>query len=135
MSILLVPSGPTHDVPTLPTTRPSVKNNVEVTEYCGRAVSKDPGLVDAELVIAAGFTQANATPDQLHDAEDAARERVLVCAFLTGSDRIRYRKLLEELENDYTQAGQEQLPVHCSPTGIQPPRTLEAGSPECDSPA
>jgi hypothetical protein len=81
------------------------KNNVEVIEYCGGAVSKDPGLVDAEL-IAAGFTthqEANATPDQLHDAEDAVRERLLACAFLTGSDRIRYGKLLEDLENDYTQ--------------------------------
>jgi hypothetical protein len=37
------------------------------------------------------------------NAEDAARERVLACGLLLGSDRIRYGKLLEDLEHDYTQ--------------------------------
>jgi hypothetical protein len=77
------------------------KNNVEVIEHCGGSVSEDTGLVDAEL-IAAGLTRARATRGQLRDAEHAAKERVLACAFLRGSDRIRYGKLLEDLENDFT---------------------------------
>jgi hypothetical protein len=79
------------------------KNNVEVIEYCGGTLGKDTGLVNAELTTA-GLTRATAGPGQLRDAEDAAKERVLVaCALLYGSNRVRYGKLLEDLENDYTQ--------------------------------
>jgi hypothetical protein len=39
------------------------KNNVEVIEHCGGAVSADTGLVDTEL-IAAGLTRARATRGQ-----------------------------------------------------------------------
>lgn len=77
------------------------KKNVEVIEYYGGELGKDTGLVDAALTTA-GLTRANAAPGQLQDAEDAAKERVLACAFLLGSDRVRYGKLLEDLENDYT---------------------------------
>jgi predicted RNA-binding protein associated with RNAse of E/G family len=77
------------------------KNNVEVIEYCGGVICKDTGLVDGKLV-RTGLTRAAATPEQLLDAEDAARERVLACAFLFGSDKNRYGKLLEDLENAYT---------------------------------
>lgn len=78
------------------------KNNVKVIKYCRGALSKDTGLVDAELT-RAGLTHANAGQGQLQDAENAARERVLACAFLFGSNRTHYGKLLEDLENDYTQ--------------------------------
>jgi hypothetical protein len=73
----------------------SFKNNVNVIEYCSGVISNDDtGLVDAEL-ISTGLT--------LQNAEDAARERVPACAFLLGSDQVCYGKLLEDLENDYTQ--------------------------------
>jgi hypothetical protein len=39
------------------------KNNVEVIEYCGGALSQDPGLVDAELV-KAGHARATAMADK-----------------------------------------------------------------------
>jgi hypothetical protein len=78
------------------------KNNVEVIEYCGGVLGTDTALVDSELD-AAGTTRATATAVELQDAENAARERVLACAFLVGSDRTRYGKLLEDLENSYTQ--------------------------------
>jgi hypothetical protein len=35
-------------------------------------------------------------------AQAYTREQYLACAFLSGSDRKRYGKLLEDLENDYT---------------------------------
>jgi hypothetical protein len=65
---------------------------VEVIEHCGGSVSEDTGLVDAELIIAAGLTRASflATRGQLRNAEHAEKERVLACDFLRGSDRIRY---------------------------------------------
>jgi hypothetical protein len=75
---------------------------VDVIEYCGGVVSNNTGLVDNELA-SSGLTCATATPGQLKDAQEAARERVLACAFLLGSNRARYRKLPEDLENDHTQ--------------------------------
>jgi hypothetical protein len=78
------------------------KNNVEVVKYCGGVICKDTGLVDGEL-ISAGLTCKTATSDSLSDAKDAAREHVLACAFLFGSDKNHYGKLLEDLKNVYTQ--------------------------------
>jgi hypothetical protein len=62
------------------------KNNVEVVEYCGGVICKDTGLVDGELT-RAGLTRDTATPDEMSVAEAAARERILACAFLFGSDK------------------------------------------------
>jgi hypothetical protein len=125
MSILLVPSGPSHNVPTVLLRDLQEQRGGHRILWRGGS-SKDPGLVDAEL-IAAGLTQANATPDQLRDIEEEryyseGTGASLECAlFLLGSDR--------NLENDNTQ-GKDSYPVH-SPTGIPPPpRALEAGSPE-----
>jgi hypothetical protein len=78
------------------------KNNVEVIEYCIGVVGKDTGLVDLELTLT-GLTRANATGGQLQGAEDAAREWILACAFLLGSNHGCYGKLLEDLENNFTQ--------------------------------
>jgi hypothetical protein len=81
---------------------------VEVIEYCEGIICKDTGLVDGEL-IRAGLTCNTATPDELSDAKDAARKHVLACAFLFGSDKNCYRKLLEDLENTYTQGNDTYL--------------------------
>ena len=39
----------------------------------------------------------------LKAAQKYARKQYLACAFLLGSDRRRYGKLLENLENEFTQ--------------------------------
>jgi hypothetical protein len=78
------------------------KNNIDVIEYCGGVVSNDTGLVDNKLA-SSGLTRARATPGELEATQDAAREWVLACAFLVGSNRARYGKLLKDLENDHTQ--------------------------------
>jgi hypothetical protein len=44
-----------------------------------------------------------ATPATMEAAKKYAREQNLACAFMLGADRKRYGKLLENLENDYTQ--------------------------------
>jgi hypothetical protein len=78
------------------------KNNIEVIKYCGGVMCNDAGLVDSELTLA-GLTHGSATKGQLQNAEDAAQERVLACTFIHGSNRAWYGKLLEDLENDFTQ--------------------------------
>jgi hypothetical protein len=51
-----------------------------------------------------------ASQGELMDAEEAARERVLACAFLLSSNRARYGKLLKDLENNHTQ-GMDNYPL------------------------
>jgi hypothetical protein len=71
-------------------------------EYCGGVIStsKDTGLAAhtsrPDLPARGATTNAPpAPPDQLRDAEGAARERVPAWGFLVGSNRIRYGKLLK----------------------------------------
>jgi hypothetical protein len=42
------------------------------------------------------------TPEQLRDATKAATDKCLAITFLSGADKARYVKLLEDLENDFT---------------------------------
>jgi hypothetical protein len=86
------------------------RNNVDIIEYCGGVLSKDTGLVDTELTLM-GLTCAMANNDKLQDAKDAAWEQVLACAFLLGSDRVCYGKLIEDLENNFTQGVDNYLPT------------------------
>ena len=65
-------------------------------------LGKEPGLVDVDLE-AAGVKPDKATNAQLAMAKVAARECVLAIGLLTGSDCTHYGKLLEDLENDFTQ--------------------------------
>lgn len=80
------------------------QNSVEVIEHCGGTIGIDPGLVDITMTAATPvMTRATATPTQLLAAENYTKEEYLACSFLMGADRHRYGKLLEDLENDFTQ--------------------------------
>jgi hypothetical protein len=78
------------------------KNHVEVDEHCSGSVGNHDGLVDKQLE-EDDLTRANASTEELRAAKAAAKEEYLACAFLLGSDRKRYRKLIENLENDHVQ--------------------------------
>ena len=86
----------------------SFKNNADVLEYASGALGQEPALVEAEL-LAAGMVEA-ADNDKLAATEAAARERVLAIGLLVGSDCSHYGKLLEDLENDFTQ-GRDNYPT------------------------
>ncbi len=80
------------------------QNSVEVIDHCGGTIGLDPGLVDATMRSAKPMmTRDTATAEQLLAAEKYTKEQYLACAFLMGSDRHRYGKLIEDLENDFTQ--------------------------------
>jgi hypothetical protein len=61
-------------------------------------------LIDATFATAnPAVNRDTATPATMEAAKKYAREQYLACAFLLGADCKRYGKLLENLENDYTQ--------------------------------
>jgi hypothetical protein len=78
------------------------KNHIEVVEHCGGSLGGHDAVINKSLE-AMSLTRANASVIQLKAATAAAREEYLACAFLLGSDRKRYEKLVEDLENDYIQ--------------------------------
>jgi hypothetical protein len=80
------------------------QNSVEVIKHCGGIIGPDPGLVDATIRSAKPMmTRDTETAEQLLAAEKYTKKQYLACAFLMGSDQHQYGKLIEDLENDYTQ--------------------------------
>jgi hypothetical protein len=84
------------------------QNSVDVIEHCGGSIGQEPGLV-RNVLKDKGLIAEAATQDQIREAQVTAQEVYLAAAFILGSDRNRYGKLLEDLENDYTQ-GQGNFP-------------------------
>jgi hypothetical protein len=80
------------------------QNSVEVIEHCGGDFGIDTGLIDATFATTnPAVTRDTTTPPMVKAAEKNAREQYLACTFLLGSDRKQYGKLLENLENEFTQ--------------------------------
>ena len=77
-------------------------------EHCGGSIGQEPGLV-RKVLEDKGLIAEAATQEQIQEAQVTAQEVYLAAAFILGSDRNRYGKLLEDLENDYTQ-GQDNFP-------------------------
>ena len=84
------------------------QNCVDVIEHCGGSIGQEPGLV-RKVLEDKGLIAEAATQEQIQEAQVTAQEVYLAAAFILGSDRNRYGKLLEDLENDYTQ-GQDNFP-------------------------
>jgi hypothetical protein len=84
------------------------QNVVDVIEHSGGSVGNDPGILAA---LAAEKKQAIAemsTADK-ESLRKEAQEQYLAVAFLLSSDRGRYGRLIEGLENDFIQ-GQDRYP-------------------------
>jgi hypothetical protein len=75
-------------------------NTVEVIEHCGGDIGVDRSLVTEML---GGHDRSIASSSILVDAEQKAKDKYLACAFLLGSDKTRYGRLIEDLENSFTQ--------------------------------
>jgi hypothetical protein len=74
------------------------KNQVDVIEHYGGFTS-ETGLVGKMLPSRVSLDSAS--PDLLAVATRKAKERYLAVAFILGSDRVRYGKLIEDMENSY----------------------------------
>jgi hypothetical protein len=84
------------------------QNCVDVIEHCGGSIGQEPGLVQ-KVLEDKGLSAKAPTQDQIWEAQTTAQEVYLAAAFILGSDRNRYGKLLDDLDNDYTQ-GQDNFP-------------------------
>jgi Reverse transcriptase (RNA-dependent DNA polymerase)/Zinc knuckle len=76
-------------------------NHVDVLKHVGAVIGPDTSI--AQELAGGGTKTVSAT----HNKE--ATERYLAVAFLLGADRIRYGKLIEDMENSYLQ-GQNNYP-------------------------
>jgi len=87
------------------------KSSVEVLETCGGTIGESEIMVQAAANDIAGETvDINmASDDDKASYAEGARQRYLATAFILGSDRKRYKKLIQGLENDYLQ-GQDKYP-------------------------
>jgi hypothetical protein len=84
------------------------QNCVDVLDHCGGSLGHLPALASA-LLESNGIAPDNATAEQAAEAIKNTQDQYLAIAFLLGSDRARYGKLIENLENDHTQ-GQDRYP-------------------------
>jgi hypothetical protein len=84
------------------------QNNIDVIEHCGGSIGVEPILVE-NILTELGLTMSTASTVEATAAGNVAQESYLASAFLLASDRTRYGKLLEDLENDYLQ-GRDNYP-------------------------
>jgi hypothetical protein len=84
------------------------QNCVDVLDHCGGSIGHVPGLVKSMLE-EVGIRYEDATQEELDDANKEIQEQYFVVSFLLSSDRHRYGRLIENLENNYTQ-GQDRYP-------------------------
>jgi hypothetical protein len=84
-------------------------NFIDVIEHIGSIIGEEPALLQLELVDRMNITVATASPEQLKTATEAAKQVYLAVTFLSGSDRNRYGKMLEDLENSHLQ-GRDKSP-------------------------
>ena len=76
------------------------QNCVDVVEHCGGTVGVHQSMVSDIL------TESNITTpstDKLAAATATAKDKYLSYVFIYASDRVRYGRMIEDLENQYTQ--------------------------------
>jgi len=78
------------------------ENGVQVIKHIGGKLPVYDSLVDADLKTR-GLERDSATAAEVEKSEETARERQLAMGYILGCDRVRYGKLIEDLENQHTQ--------------------------------
>ena len=78
------------------------ENGLQVIRHIGGELPVYKSLVDADLK-AKGLDRDTATAAEIENSEKVAGERQLAMGYILGCDRVRYGKLIEDLENQHTQ--------------------------------
>jgi hypothetical protein len=79
-----------------------------IIQHYGGSIGNEPAIVN-EILIADGVDPDLATQDQIAVAITVAQEQCLASLFMQGADRGRFGKLMEDLENSFTQ-GRDNYP-------------------------
>ena len=79
------------------------ENGMQVIKHIGGKLPVYTSLVDVELKTR-GLDRDTATADEIEDSEKSATERQMAMGYILGCDRVRFGKLIEDLENQHTQA-------------------------------
>ncbi len=85
------------------------QNVVDVIEHSGGLLGFEPGVV-RDIATEKGYDEDNLTEAQKDEVRIEGKNRYLAVAFILGSDRSRYGRLIEELENSYLM-GENNYPV------------------------
>ena len=84
------------------------KNQTDVLTHICAGIGNDEAIMN-QVLWSQGIDVDDATDTQQETAETEGIQWYLALAFLMGSDRSRFRHLLEKLENDFT-AGNDNYP-------------------------
>ena len=84
------------------------QNIVDVIEHSGGSIGVHPGVVSA-LASKRTIDMDTMTTQQKDALEKEAKDMYLAIAFLLNSDRSRYGRLIEDLENSYL-LGEDKYP-------------------------
>ena len=84
------------------------KNQTDVLSHIGAGIGDDDAITK-QVLRSQGINTDEATEAQEEAAEIQGTEWYLALAFLMGSDRSQFGRLLEKLENDFT-AGHDNYP-------------------------
>ena len=88
------------------------KNMIQVIETAGGEIGNEPGLIKKELEeLDPPVLIADATPEQRATALVTSKEKYHAMIFLMNSDRNRYGKMIEEMENEYLKGFLTAFPV------------------------
>jgi hypothetical protein len=84
------------------------QNCIDVFQHCGGSFGNEPAIVN-EVLIAGGIDLDAVMQEEIAAAITVAQEQCIASLFLQGADRGRYGKLIEDLENAFTQ-GRDDYP-------------------------
>jgi hypothetical protein len=103
------------------------QNLVDVIEHSGGSIGVDGGTIKS-VATERGIDLDTATDTTKALLKDVAQQRYLAVAFLLGSDRTRFGRLIENMENDFLQGTntilvQSQVHTICLQIGSKIPVT------------
>jgi len=78
------------------------ENGFQVIKHIGGGLPVFPALVNADLKVR-GIDPDEATTTEIEESRKNASERQLAMGYILGCDRVRFGKMIEDLENQHTQ--------------------------------
>ena len=85
-------------------------NQRDVVEHCGGNLGEHQSLIKHCLDKKPAGTTDTETASNKRDAKKEAKEAYMAMAFISGANRIKYGRLIEELEDSYLKGNENEYP-------------------------